>query len=266
MIAIQLNGGLGNQLFQYATARAHALKQNELPYLDLSLLKEQNAANKFHLDSFKIKADYNLSYWQRWWFHNVTKKKLNRFTEESYKENLIPRENVYLKGYWQNRSYFHDIREKLIAEIRPVSEFSSSILSRIKKTESVAVHIRRGDYTGNDLHEVCTPLYFMNAMNFIRSQIPAPLFFIFSDDIGYCKEQIKNSDDIIFVEEKDIIASFWLMKNCRHFVLSNSSYSWWAQYLSREQNIITAPPHWFNDSRINTRGIYFSHWKIIETV
>ena len=266
MIAIQLKGGLGNQLFQYATARAWALRKNELLYLDLSLLMQRNTGNFFFLDEFKIKAKTNSNYFERWWFHNFTKKKLDLFTENPGIENLLPPDNIYLQGYWQNRSYFDDIRELLIAEIRPKAIMSTSLLSEIKKTESVAIHFRRGDYLGHPLHDICTERYFFNAIEFMRSKIKEPSFFVFSDEIEYCKNILGSVKDLIFVDEKNTVPAFWLMKNCRHFILSNSSFGWWAQYLNRDKKIVTAPPRWFNDSKIKTNGIYFPHWKIIETV
>ncbi len=266
MIASQLNGGLGNQLFQYAIARALASRQGELPYLDLSLLLQPDSTRDFSLDGFKINAVANRQHLSRWWFHRVTKKKLAFLMEDPSMENMFPADNIFLQGYWQNRFYFDHIRELLLKEIVPVTVIESVLLSQVQGSSSIAIHIRRGDYINNNLHQVCTEKYFLDAIRHLKGEIKDPCFFVFSDDIEYCRSFLAEHPDIIFVEEESAVAAFWLMKSCKHFILSNSSFSWWAQYLNTNNKIVVAPPQWFNDPKITQSGLYYDSWKILETV
>jgi hypothetical protein len=264
MIAIRLNGGLGNQLFQYATARSVAFRIHELPYLDLSLLLQKDSRRTYQLDHFKIEAITNKSYLKRLWFHNFTKKKLAFFIENPLKQHRFPYDNILLEGYWQNHFYFDHLRELLREEIVPRKSFPMPWLANIKTSQSVAIHIRRGDYVDHPLHEVCTEKYYFKAIESVRSKINNPVFFVFSDDMEYARSLFIQEKDFVFVNEKETIPAFWMMKNCRHFILSNSSFSWWAQYLSADNNIVIAPARWFNDNQVLSTGIYFRHWEIIE--
>ncbi len=263
MIAIRLNGGLGNQLFQYATARSVAFRIHELPYLDLSLLLQKDSNRTYLLDNFKIEAITNKRYLKRLWFHSFTKKNLQLFIENPQKQHLFPYDNILLQGYWQNHFYFDHLKELLREEIVPKKKFNMPWLASIKTSQSIAIHVRRGDYVGHPVHEVCNDKYYFNAIESIRSKINNPVFFVFSDDMEYAQSLFIKEKDFVFVNEKEAIPAFWMMKNCRHFILSNSSFSWWAQYLNTDHNIVIAPSRWSNENHNLKPGIYFNHWEII---
>lgn len=263
MIASQLNGGLGNQLFQYAIVRAVAEKRGELPLLDLTLLLQKSSSHPYYLSHFNIITETNSNLLKRWWFHNFQKQGLFLVAEDNTILNSFPKTNFLLKGYWQNRFYFEAIKSLLVNEIQPIKEIESAFISKICNTESVALHIRRGDFVGSNLHDLCTEKYYINAIDFIKGQVPKAIFFVFSDDMAYCKSFLERQPNCIFVEAQNTVTAFWLMKQCEHFILSNSSFSWWAQYLNVTKKIVVAPPKWFNDSSINTSGIYLDDWKII---
>lgn len=265
MIASQLNGGLGNQLFQYAVARAVAEKSKVLPTLDLTLLLQQNATHCFYLNQFNIQAHTNAKYLERWWFHHFKKQRLQLISENAMELNRLPKENMFLQGYWQNRFYFDMIKPLLINELTPKRQMEGPYWPQIRSANSVAIHVRRGDYIGSALHEICTDSYFQNAIHWMKSKISNPVFFVFTDDLHYCRNLFRQYDDFIFIEEQNAVRAFWMMKSCTHYILSNSSFGWWAHYLNTQVNGVVSPPRWFNDASINTTGIYFDHWKIIET-
>ena len=107
MIAVQLNGGLGNQLFQYAVARALAEKNHTTPYLDLTLLLQEQASNDFYLNQLNLKAETNESYIKRWYFNRIKKRNLITVKENASVLNTFPSDYIFLKGYWQNQNYFY---------------------------------------------------------------------------------------------------------------------------------------------------------------
>lgn len=176
---------------------------------------------------------------------------------ENLKEN-----NAVMSGFFQSEKYFPHMREELREEFtvkRAISEANQRWIDKILDAESVCVHIRRGDYAQKGrLH--CTLEYYKEAVNFIHKKRPDAIFFVFSDDMKWVKENIDfDVRNINYIEENnDCIDEMRLMYHCKNFVLSNSSFSWWAQYLSTsDQRIIVAPRPWFR--RIPT-DVYLSEW------
>ena len=261
MIAVQLQGGLGNQLFQYATARALAYESRQIPYLDTSLLLDKAAHRPYYLSAFPIRATVSTNRLRRWFFHRF-QKPLLQIIDESDQPIPIPADRIYLKGYWQNPSYFNAIKPMLQQEISlPVPLHAS--LDKIENRLRVGVHVRRGDFAGHSLHEVCDADYYLKAMDAIRHTIDGCKFFVFSDDIAFCKAIFSGLDNIVFVEETDTVRSFLLLKSCTHFVLSNSSFSWWAQYLRNEPGMVIAPIFWLRNKPTLEMPLYQPHWKLI---
>ena len=278
MIIAKLKGGLGNQLFQYSVGRAVAL-HHKLPLkLDITVFDTYKLHNGYRLDQFAIQADIateneiiNLK-----GGHNVLSSALRKaglykrksfFKEKrsSYFDARVFKNNfVYLDGYWQNELYFSNIREVLLRELSPINSMNDlgcDYLEPINKCNSVSLHVRRGDYLNLKNINVLDVDYYMKAVEYIRKSIEKPTFFIFSDDLDWCKKSLGFLDGCIYVDRTQTeIDDLKLMSFCRHNITANSSFSWWGAWLNQNPNkIIIAPKGWLlNDTGSN--NIIPSDW------
>lgn len=266
MVIVKLKGGLGNQMFQYAAARQLSVMHNVELKLDLSFLEKNNTdytKRYYELDKFNLNSTIaNLEEVER-----LNKKSLKNILAGQYiKElNLGPfrikphtNSNCYVTGFWQSPTYFRDIEKILKKEFEfnePVHDsYFSNIKSKILDTNSVSLHFRRGDYVTNKKanfsHGVCSIEYYQKAINYIADRVNNPTLFVFSDDIRWVKRNFKNTLPTIFVEQKNesLHTDFQLMSICKHNIIANSSYSWWAAWLNSNSNkIVVAPRIWFRN-------------------
>jgi hypothetical protein len=247
MIITKLQGGLGNQLFQWAYGKKLSEIHNTPLYLDLSFYKNQNHRS-FSLDKFN-NLEYNI-------FDNNNTKPSNviRVTDDfNYKEFSYSNDrDYYLDGYWQSEKYFKEIgniiKECLRPETHPTIE-----------GVSVSIHIRRTDYiTSNGYHPVQPIEYYQKALDIIGNY---DKILIFSDDIQWCKNNL-NFDNMIFIENKDEVEDMWLMSLCTHNVIANSSFSWWGAWLNNNPNKkVIYPSKWFGDHvNLNMSDIICDGW------
>lgn len=249
MIIIRLLGGLGNQLFIYAFGRALELEHNLDVYFDtFSGFKKDTYKRKYELDNFNVKIKKATLYDSLFYPINKRSKKIKNIlypesvlieedSKFSVKELLLNAEKykkVFLQGYFQKQEYFENINEELRKEITLKTELSGIVkeyLEQINTCNSVAVHIRR-----KERKELVPLEFYIQKINSLRQSSNSPKFFIFSDEIEWCRKNISNENDIVFVEGKlNQIEDFWLMKNCQHFIIRNSTFSWWASWLSESK-------------------------------
>lgn len=285
MIIVKLQGGLGNQLFQYATGLALAKRHHTLLKVDSTFLK-QDAKGHYtqrHLElpifntEIKEANENDLSYftfnenkfWRRFkkqfpnWFNVVVMNESQINVEPSFFK--LPA-NTYLNGYWQSEKYFLEIRETLLQQLVIKSEYLKNIeneVSLIKSSsQSVAVHVRRGDYvtlaSATEFHGSCDINYYETAAAQFSN---ATTFFIFSDDLEWCKQHLNFKSKTHYIKSPTAYTDFYLMSLCQHQIIANSSFSWWAAWLNTNASKkIIAPKHWFADKRLNTSDIYPSSW------
>jgi len=290
MIYLSIKGRLGNQMFQYAFARAlkEKLGQNILidwHYVNDSDKKDPgvgycNALKEFNVSKFdSIESSeygkymnirqkvafrnydkhfpYSGSMNERYKFEQDFLKKNGKigllFFENGYYDfqiNKAPK-NVFLKGYYESEKYFKDIENIIKKEFTPVHnklEHNNELYRQIENSNSVCVTVRRGDFLKSSLHNVCTIEYFLKGMDIIASKIPDAKFFIFSNDVEWLKKNVDFKYPVVFENGSDPVwEKLRLMYSCKHFVISNSTFSWWAQYLSsNEDKIVVAPDRWYN--------------------
>ena len=278
MIITKLKGGLGNQLFQYAVGRALAL-HNKLPLkLDLTVFENYKLHNGYRLDQFAIQAGIateneiiNLKGGNNVLFSALRKaglfKRKSYFKEKrsSYFDARVFKNNfVYLDGYWQNELYFSNIREVLLRELSPINSMNDlgcDYLEPIKKSNSVSLHVRRGDYLNLKNINVLDVDYYMKAVEYIRKNVEKPTFFIFSDDLDWCKKSLGFLDGCIYVDRTQTeIDDLKLMSFCRHNIIANSSFSWWGAWLNQNPNkTVIAPKGWLlNDP--DSSNVILSDW------
>lgn len=270
MIITRITGGLGNQMFQYAIAKSLAIKNNDTFKLDISFYPKQTL-RKYELHYFNIEE--NIAIYEEcnrlrgkedliFKIKNKLGIKINRpksyYNEKEivkFDENIFKlKGNIYLDGYWQNEKYFKGIRDELLKDFtlkQKISKEAKEYLDQIKNTNSISLHIRRGDYVQNkhtnQVHGICGLDYYKKTISYMLQKMEHPVFFIFSDDIEWCKENFDFLDNKVFVENtKSAIEDLELMKNCDHNIIANSTFSWWGAWLNEnEDKIVIAPKQWF---------------------
>jgi len=171
-------------------------------------------------------------------------------------------DNIDLIGYFQNENYFNG-QEDTIRDLLEPSDFVKFKIEEINLDGITAIHVRRGDYLNFPLHHPIPPMdYYNRAIENLKDRTSN--FMIFSDDIEWCKENF--SPDFLFSEEKDEFIDLYKMSRCANFIIANSSFSWWASFLSRSENkIIYAPENWVGRGYSGTswRQVYRKEMKII---
>ena len=277
MIIIKIKGGLGNQLFQYAVGRALALHHRLPLKLDLTIFKTYKL-HRYLLDQFAIQADIatedeiiklkgrnNVLFSALRKAGLVKRKSYLKEKRSSYFDaSVFKNDDVYLDGYWQNELYFSDIREELLRDLISISSMSDLgvvYMEGIKKSNSVSLHVRRGNYLNLKNFNVLDINYYMKAVEYMRKNVEKPTFYIFSDDLEWCKNSLGFLDNCIFVDStKTEIDDLKLMSFCKHNIIANSSFSWWGAWLNQNcKKTVIAPKGWLlNDP--GSSKVILSDW------
>ncbi|HLG40457.1 MAG TPA: alpha-1,2-fucosyltransferase, partial [Chitinophagaceae bacterium] len=176
---------------------------------------------------------------------------------------------VFLDGFWQSPRYFKSIETVLREEFTIKPELIKNVIEKGKEMEnksSIAVHIRRGDFLNPKIktyHGVMSAFYFEKAIGMVKEMVSAPFVYFFSDDIEWVKQNLvvdKNSEFVSGYTQSSV-EDFYLMSKCRHNVIANSSFSWWAAWLNANSGkIVVAPQKWFAVADINTNDLIPSEW------
>lgn len=282
MIIIQMAGGLGNQMFQYALYR-QLLNKGKTVKMDDEAGFREDALRNPALEAFGVTyerasrreiirmTDSSMIPTAR-----IRRKLFGRHNHSYFEENklfqaqIFDWDNIYLEGYWQSEKYFADVSEEVKAAFgfksvmeNPITGYGISdsakvYLEQVEKTQSVSIHIRRGDYLLPQNQAlfggICTEDYYGRAMQKIKSIYPDCVFYLFTNDKEWANEWMKKESahkdtSLILVDlqgERDYEA-LTLMSRCRHNILANSSFSWWASYLNENPDkIVIAPDKWLN--------------------
>lgn len=284
MIIVNIYGGIGNQMFQYAFGKSLSIVKKQKLKLDTTSFEHYElrefSLNKFNLtyslaSAGDIKKVVITNRFNRFIIRKLSNYfpiKFKNFFEKKefiFDSSVFSSNATYYKGYWQSFKYFENIRNLLIKEFslsEPLDQANLEILNKIQNHNSVSIHFRRGDYvTLSKLpkgHSLSPISYYEDAITYISSRISNPYFFIFSDDICWVKENlpIKQSADYIDfnndMPERDIN----LMKNCKHNIIANSSFSWWGAWLNEnDEKIVIAPKKWMNNLE-SSRDLIDTKW------
>ena len=285
MIYIRSKGRLGNQLFIYAFARALADRtgQNILLY---DRKNEKDSHWHSHLDKYNLCSKIKFTsckkdvlpkslmgraryYWDRFCIRNKDNRTAHN-VQLSYMDNNLKHglfllqdgfynltkeelpTDLFCDGYFQSEQYFHNIRKALLKELTPTDIYSNrerEFVRLISSCNSVCVTIRLGDYINNEVHQVCTKEYYIAAMDRMKKLQPDCMFFIFSDEPDKAKKVFRFPYPVIYEEvnpKSSDVVGLDIMARCNHFIISNSSYSWWAQYLGTYRDkIVISPSKWY---------------------
>lgn len=266
MNIVWIDGGLGNQMFQYALA----LKMQSLGIqakIDVTKYAQHHVHNDFELDRvFGINGPYaeaseirRLGYTRgNHWTEFLKKtpfRKRTIYNNESYvyDEQVLRLDGCYIEGYWQSEKYFLDIREKIVETYRfpKLPEQLHVWEERIRNSCAVSMHIRRGDYLRFPyLQNICTVDYYRRSMDYFRESLPEmPVFYIFTNDPSWAEAHFQGKD-CYFVKGNtgtDSFRDMQLMSLCRHHIVANSSFSWWGAWLGQNPDkVVIAPERWVN--------------------
>jgi hypothetical protein len=282
MLITKLDGGLGNQMFQYACGLAAALRAGQELFMDLSAYAKSDFRS-YELDVFGILPKPYPGYLKP--FIQSSKnslldplKPIKRFKEKryySYYEDIKRLKGAsYIDGYWQSEKYFVDFE----VQIRETFEFkkapdgqNTKVASQIKSADSISLHVRRTDYISNtkanSFHGVCQIEYYKKAIELICQKISDPHFFIFSDDSEWCAQNFDFLVNKTIVSHNTGAASFEdmrLMSLCDHNIIANSSFSWWGAWLNANPDkIVVAPSEWLGDKSYDTSDVYARGWVVL---
>ena len=305
-VYFRLNGGLGNQMFEYAFLYSLLKECKEIEKIQCVMHHSPlEDVRFFSLDCYNIslplevidesKCDYYFKVMMAkrkllyGFFKKITKDEVKTFdrikkagifysADSNFYSDLelsdIKKRNIYIEGCYQAYEYVRknsdDLRREFTVSTEP-DERNSKVISELSSCESVCIHIRRGDYLNNHYAgnlAICDYDYYRKSMNEIRSCVKNPVFYVFSnthEDIEWIK---KNYDlgnvNYIDLGNKDY-EELRLMSYCKHFIISNSTFSWWAQFLSTEHDkVVVAPKVWNRSSNATSSNIFMPDWHLIE--
>lgn len=282
MKIIRFLGGLGNQMFQYAFYKSME-KIDPNVKVDLINYKIDKSHNGYELeDIFNLKIKKASSFTAA--IYDIENRKslprkirkylnLGRFyrAEQKYftfdPSFLLSSGTGYYYGFWQNEQYFLNIANEIRKDFifKPLKDQTNiDTLQKINRTASVSIHVRRGDYIDHpSLGGLCGISYYQDAIQLIKMRIDNPIFFVFSNDIDWCKENlpIENAEYISWNKGKSSYIDMQLMSSCKHNIIANSSFSWWAAWLNNNPDkIVIGPKKWLQEESYDTSTLLPQGW------
>jgi hypothetical protein len=289
MVTVNVIGGLGNQMFQYAFGRALALRHGYEFNLDVTDFGWYRTHEGFQLEALgvrcKLATERQLAQLLGWrhrrWARRLRMYKRfprrNTVVEPHFEFSarlLRAPDDCYFVGYWHSNRYFNDQAQQLRTDFVSADVDLSvygDLPSEIASTESVAVHVRRGDYTttvrGRNTFVPCGKPYYKKAVDLIRGRVSNPKFFVFSDEPSAVTHEqlIDTSHRLVNVQPRPpAYVELRLMMLCKHFVIANSSFSWWAAWLGdNPTKRVVAPRNWFADGSRDTRDLLPKDWILV---
>lgn len=286
---VNIIGGLGNQMFQYAAGRALALERGIPLRLDISGFANYGLHQGFELQRvFACPAEIagaqeikEILGWQSSLLMRrlLAKPAMSLFRHPGlvvephfhYWQGIkeVPADS-YLIGYWQSERYFRDaaqtIRDDFTFRI-PMSSRNAALAEQIRQANAVSLHVRRGDYVKNlktaATHGLCSLDYYRAAIRYIAERADHPTFFVFSDDMPWVREHLNIEYPCIYVDHNQGAEShndMRLMSLCDHHIIANSSFSWWGAWLNpKADKMVVAPERWFAN-QTDVRDLLPPNW------
>lgn len=289
MIVVRLKSGMGNQMFQYVLGQRLANELNTKVKYDLSAVLDRSRGpdfvyRNFDLDIFNAELDFThspellkvLSKFKSTsitkFFREQVKRGKTYIREEGfyYQKEVMAKpinEGVY-EGWFQSYKYLEGIEKEIRRAFtfkNDIIDASRSLYEEILSCNAVCLNVRRTDFVANENLNVTSLSYFEKGAALIAHQVTNPKFFIFSDDVQWCEENIQLPFTMEVVDHSHKGYKFGnylqLMTACKHFIIPNSSFAWWGAWLSsNKEKIVVAPENWFNDSTIDTSDLIPPQW------
>ncbi|MGF2414096.1 alpha-1,2-fucosyltransferase [Ferruginibacter sp.] len=290
MNKVSVYGGLGNQMFQYALYTA-LINRGRKTRLSFSTYLYYYHHSGFTLtEAFKIKLPVAFRL-LNFFLHKGEAVYQNRFVagilrrgiqfyqdkrytyyrekkEFEYDSDVFEQQNVFFAGTWQAVGYLENIQNVLqqnFAFNMPADTVNTALMEKIRTSNSVSLHVRRGDYLNDHWQKILGVIngaaYYTNAMDYINQHFTAPHYFIFSDDIQWAKENLK-VNNCTYVDNnkgKSSYIDMYLMSLCKHNIIANSTFSWWAAWLNKNPDkIVIMPEKWMNNNEC--KGVFVAEW------
>ena len=279
-ITVRVNGGLGNQLFQYAAARSLALDRRTKLVLDRSFY-DKRRHRSYELDKLGICGDCLVPVHGYRWVHSLRKlgRRVFRLDAAEYFEphfHFDPKLQsievpCILNGYFQSPRYFQHHADTIRRELRPpeaTDEESRRLAGILEDADSISLHVRRGDYVTNakarQVFAECGQDYYLRALDRIPNGGPV---VVFSDDITWAQQHLPTTRKLIFsgqandTKRRSGLEDLWLMTKAEHHIIANSTFSWWGAWLAEKQNgTKIAPDRWFCESREKSADLIPDEW------
>ena len=286
-VIVRLIGGLGNQMFQYATARALAMSKGAALKLDLSGFKTYEL-RRYELGTYRIDAtvatpeeltafggakNSTRAFFMRLFGSRNTAVTANyREPHFHFDPNLADQPlPLYMDGYWQSERYFQGVANDIRAELQPTKPLepeNAEMAAQINGVQAVSLHVRRGDYVTNPHtnanHGTASLDYYAAAIDEMRSRVNDPHLFVFSDDSEWTRNNIKSDLPTTYVTANPPDCGYrdmQLMNRCQHHIIANSSFSWWGAWLNPSPDkVVVAPKNWFTSQDKNTADLIPEGW------
>lgn len=281
MVIVRIWEGLGNQLFQYAFARALQIRTGKKVALDISgiykqILEGDITKRRYTLKNFCIKLPIARNVEKSYFFleqKNLLQKILFQLSKNKlwpyvfYKEQDILykpylkaiNRNCYLMGWFQNDRYFKEYRSILLKELKlkkPI-KVSDRLREVLKNEETIFVHIRRGDFI--KYNNTLPASYYRKAKLYIEQYVHNPFYLIFSDDTEWVKKVLNFGEHAIFVKDEGLqdFEELMIMSYCKHNIIANSTFSWWGAWLNQNENKkVIGPKQWYKKVWFHTTEEY----------
>lgn len=300
MIIVKIKGGLGNQMFQYAMARRFQMKYGiDKIGLDLTIIRKDQLRDfglqHFELfdkvevvknKNYRVKLQEDLARRLVSYFIGGRQERIAGKREDFLaaffalfgviqrdhslvKDKLLLRlhKNIFMNGWFQEAEMLQPIRDILLEDFlwKPTDISNDSVCQQILSSNAVCVHIRRGDYVNNPIFDVCGDSYYYKAMEYMKETVPDPVFYVFSDAVDEIESAMSFPCPVVYVRGRhQDYEDLYLMKNCRHFIMSNSTYSWWAQFLGQaDDKVVIAPKKWCLTDDMSV-GVYMKDWILMD--
>jgi hypothetical protein len=298
VIIVKIFQGLGNQMFQYAYGYARSKDLGTELKIDTSYYQSYSEVTQFGytykrdfgLNRFNIEAKEatitelngvlyprakslrgKISNKYRQLSTNYNKKFYVKEPDYSFDKRLLQIvDNTYVEGYFTDERYFAKYRDGLIKQfalLNPPNEKNNAILNQMEMENSVCISIRRTNFLNNPLMGTCGEAYYYKAMDEMASKIPNPVFYVFSDDNNWVSSFFKSGYNCVFMQHNypDFYEDFRLMQKCKHHIIPNSTFPWWAAWLSNYENkLVIAPKYWLNSNTIDYSRFVPGDWIRIE--
>lgn len=294
MIVTRLIGGLGNQMFQYAFGLHLADQTQQELFVDVSGFETYSlhalAINHFSISAGQLPTEHRRKIPGRYRGESRLRESARQLAGRFQRTNnaplklrrekpfglhpryLSPGRDLYLDGYWQGEAFCPDMRTRLRQEFKlsnPLSQQSSAVADQMVECESVAVHVRRGDYvTDTETGRIFRCLdadYYRACLRDLQQYAPNLKVFLFSNDVDWCRKYLDVGIPFSPVTHNDASTAhedLYLISQCRHAIIANSSFSWWGAFLSEEQHgrRVYYPDPWFNPDTLNGDSIGCNDW------
>lgn len=292
MIITHVIGGLGNQMFQYAAGRALSLERRQPLRLDISGYRGYKLHDGFELHGIfecpaAVATEEEVQSILGWQSPAAIRRVMLRpYLAFIRKGGLVVEphfhywpgiknapDDCYLAGYWQSEKYFQEVASVIRTDFTfksPLTGLNAVLADKINNVNAVSIHVRRGDYVSNPKNVArygsCTEDYYQAAVRYISESVKKPFYFIFSDDISWVKDHFKIDLPCQYVDHNSGNEShndMCLMSLCRHHIIANSTFGWWAAWLNPSPDkIVVAPKKWFIHE-VNIDDLYPKGWRLL---